>query len=768
MLSRKVWKIIMGLVLLVAVVFVGREITGRLAVSRHDGVGKTVKEGLTSSDESGVSGSTSKRIFLSRQTIDASGLTFVRERLKPWKADASLAEIAKVWEHPGRDVIQEADQKLAEDNLSADFSAFLRMVQASCRVYEGDPKQAFDDLARLRLEMEKNQTVAEKYLYTVIYLQAVTSLRRGETENCVKCRGEGSCILPLSPSAKHTDQSGSRLAIKYFTEYLDKFPEDLEVRWLLNVAHMTLGQYPEGVDSKYRISLAQYERSEFSIGKFRDVGHLVGINCLNMAGGAILDDFDNDGLLDLVFTTADPTQTMAYFRNKGDGTFGDRTKEAGLSDQLGGLNCVQADFNNDGFLDIFIPRGAWLTTPMRPSLLKNNGNNTFTDVTADAGLMHPMNTDTCQWADFDNDGWLDLFVCGEAQPSRLYRNKGNGTFEDATSTAGLDDIPGMWKGCSWFDYDGDRFPDLFLNNLTGAPKLFHNNRDGTLSDVTLEKGIDAPTVGLSCWTWDYDNDGWLDICATSFDRSLTDMVKGLLGEPHQRKPGKLYRNLGGKEFEDVAQEVGLDECYSSMGSNFGDFDNDGFLDIYLGTGDHDVATLVPNRLIRNLGGKKFVDISASSGTGHLQKGHGIGCGDWNRDGNLDIAIEMGGAIPGDRYHNVLFLNPGQGNHWLNVKLVGKKSNTSAIGARIKAVTSGENPQTIYRTVCSGSSFGANPLEQMVGLGKAEQIAELEIYWPTSDTTQVFRDIPADQAIEITEFAADFKKREYKPIPLPKE
>lgn len=105
---------------------------------------------------------------------------------------------------------------------------------------------------------------------------------------------------------------------------------------------------------------------------------------------------------------------------------------------------------------------------MRPSLLKNNGNNTFTDVTADAGLMHPMNTDTCQWADFDNDGWLDLFVCGEAQPSRLYRNKGNGTFEDATSTAGLDDIPGMWKGCSWFDYDGDRFPDLFLNNLTGA------------------------------------------------------------------------------------------------------------------------------------------------------------------------------------------------------------------------------------------------------------------------------------------------------------
>ena len=665
MLSRNVWIIIVGLVLLVAVVFVGREIVGYLYVSRDDEKGKAANEGVTPPDGNGELASTSNLRFQSRQTIDASGLSFVKERLKPWAADASLAEIARFWEHPGRDVIQEADQKLEEGKLPAQFSAYLRMAKASCWIYEGDPQRAFEELVLLRREMEKNHAVAEKYLYTLIYLQAVTSLRRGETENCVKCRGEGSCILPLSPAARHADQSGSRLAVKYFAEYLDKFPDDLEVRWLLNVAHMTLGEYPDGVDPRYRISLAKYERSEFSIGRFRDIGHLVGINRLNMAGGAILDDFDNDGLLDLVFTTSDPTQSMAYFRNAGDGTFEDCTKRAGLSDQLGGLNCVQADFNNDGFLDIFIPRGAWLTTPMRPSLLKNNGNNTFTDVTAESGLIHPMNSDTCQWADFNNDGWLD-------------------------------------------------------------------------------------------------------ICATSFDRSLTDMVRGLLEEPHQRKPGKLYRNLGGKQFEDMARVVGLDECYSSMGSNFGDFDNDGFLDIYLGTGDHDVATLVPNRMIRNLGGKKFVDISASSGTGHLQKGHGIGCGDWNRDGNLDIAIEMGGAIPGDRYHNVLFLNPGQGNHWVNVKLVGKKSNASAIGARIKAVTAGENPQTVYRSVCSGSSFGANPLEQMVGLGKAERISELEIYWPTSDTTQVFHDIPADQAIEITEFAEDFMKREYKPIPLRKE
>ena len=217
----------------------------------------------------------------------------------------------------------------------------------------------------------------------------------------------------------------------------------------------------------------------------------------------------------------------------------------------------------------------------------------------------------------------------------------------------------------------------------------------------------------------------------------------------------------------MTKEVGLDECFSAMGTNFGDFDNDGFLDIYMGTGDHDIATLVPNRMFRNLGGKRFVDISSSSRTGHLQKGHGVACGDWCRDGNIHIAIQMGGVLPGDRYHNLLFQNPGQGNNWLNVKLVGKKTNRCAIGARIKVVTAGDNPLTVYRYVCSGSSFGGNPLEQMIGVGKAERIATLEIFWPTSGKTQVFRDVLVNQALEITEFDTEYKKRAYQTIPVPK-
>jgi hypothetical protein len=403
---------------------------------------------------------------------------------------------------------------------------------------------------------------------------------------------------------------------------------------------------------------------------------------------------------------------------------------------------------------------------MRPSLLKNDGKGGFTDATEEAGLLDPVNSISASWADFDNDGWLDLFVCCEQQPNRLFRNLGDGTFENIAFKAGVAAPHNMWKGAAWIDFDGDRYPDLFLNNYFGMARLYRNNGDATFTDVTQASGILGPQTGFSCWAFDYDNDGWPDIFATCYEHSVANALKGLLGEPYDGNTTKLYRNLGGKAFQDVSAATGVNMVFVAMGSNFADFDNDGFLDFYLGTGDPQFSTLVPNRMFRNLGGQRFADISGSSGTGHLQKGHGVACGDWRRAGLTDIVIEMGGAVHGDRYHNVLFANPGQGNHWLNVKLVGKKTNRSAIGARIKVVTAGEHPQTVYRWVSSGSSFGANPLEQSIGLGKAERVAELEIYWPTSDTTQTFRDLNADQFLEITELAKDYRKRNLKPIPLP--
>src|SRR5262249_15983149 len=162
----------------------------------------------------------------------------------------------------------------------------------------------------------------------------------------------------------------------------------------------------------------------------------------------------------------------------------------------------------------------------------------------------------------------------------------------------------------------------------------------------------------ACWAFDFDNDGYPDIFATSYDRTLDAIVRGLIGEPHDRQSPKLYRNLGGKGFQDVTKEAGLDKVFGAMGCNFGDFHNDRYPDFYLGTGEPQYGTLIPNRLFKNVGGKQFADVSGSSGTAHLQKGHAVSWGDWDRDGHVDLFIQMGGAVNGDKYHNIMFQNPG--------------------------------------------------------------------------------------------------------------
>ncbi len=710
-----------------------------------------------------------KEGYVPRFTIvDTSGYMALTSMLPKWKPDSSLEEISNHWRGAGVRAILDVDRALADPTLSDDARIAFTITKSCLLNSEGEAEKSYQVLQELRAFVERKDGLAAKALATVIFVQGVTALRRGENDNCIMCRGESSCILPISPAAVHANATGSRLAIQHFTEYLEHFPTDFEVSWLLNLAHMTLGEYPHRVDSRFRLDLSRFFNSELDIGRFRDVGHLVGVNRFNQAGGAIMEDFDNDGLLDIVVSSFDPTQAMSYFRNRGDSTFEDRSQEAGVTDQLGGLVCYQADYDNDGHMDIVIPRGAWLPIAVRPTLLRNNGKGRFTDVTREAGLLDPVNSNAAAWADYDNDGRIDLFIGCERQNNRLFHNKDDGTFEEVAAKAGVQGEPTRFcKGCTWIDYDNDGFPDLFLNNLNGDARLYHNSRNGTFTDETISMNIGGPYRGFSCWTWDYDNDGSLDIFATSYDRTLSDVVKGMLGQPHSRYSNRLYRNIKGEKFENVGREAGLDMVFATMGSNFGDFDNDGYLDMYLGTGEPNLATLIPNRMFKNVGGDRFSEITTSSGTGHLQKGHGVACGDWDRDGDVDLFVETGGAVNGDKYHNVLFQNPGQGNHWLTVKLVGKKTNRAAIGARIKVVTAGERPLAIHRHVSSGSSFGANPLQQTIGLAESTRVDRLEIRWPTSATTQVLRNIAADQAIEVTEFAETYRRLDWKPVPQPK-
>ena len=198
-----------------------------------------------------------------------------------------------------------------------------------------------------------------------------------------------------------------------------------------------------------------------------------------------------------------------------------------MTDQLGGLVCYQADYDNDGRMDIYIARGAWFTYPVRPTLLRNNGAGGFTDVTKEANLLDPHNSNAAAWADYDNDGWIDLFVCCEKQFQRLYHNKGNGTFEEVAAEAGVrGQTPRFCKGCTWIDFDNDGYPDLFQNNMEGTAILYRNNRDRTFTDVSLSMSIDGPTTAFRAGAWDYDNDGWLDIFATCYERSVSDVVKG--------------------------------------------------------------------------------------------------------------------------------------------------------------------------------------------------------------------------------------------------
>jgi hypothetical protein len=587
----------------------------------------------------------------------------------------------------------------------------------------------------------------------------ILEFRQAQLENWIRSHNAASAIFPPVSATYFTETRSCSQAIQDFLACLQQEQDALEEQWLLNLAIMALGKYPQAVAKKYLLPPGAFQSGD-DIGRFVDIAPSLGLDVFSMAGGVIMDDFDNDGRLDLVISSADPCAALHYFHHNEDGTFADWSRRAGLANQLGGLNIVQADFNNDGWLDIFVMRGAW-QTPIRPSLLRANGDGTFTDITREAGLALPASTQAAAWADFDNDGHVDLFVGNENAPSQLFHNNGDGTFSDVASSAGVDRV-GFSKGAAWGDYDNDGYPDLYVSNEGSENFLYHNNHDGTFRELAKELGVQTPVWSFPVWFFDYDNDGWLDLYVSSHIESVAEVVRSYFGLPSRAETQALYRNLAGKRFQNVTRQTGLDRVTMPMGANFGDIDNDGYLDFYLGTGAPSYAALVPNLLFRNQHGKRFVDITSSSGTGSLQKGHGIAIGDLFHDGEPAIVAQLGGMVPGDKYYTSVFRNPGTHNHWLSVKLVGVKTNRAALGARIKVTidTGSGGRRSIFRHISSGGSFGASPLEQHIGLGTASRIEELEIWWPTSSSTQTFRELAVDQRIEVQEFATRFSIRRH--------
>lgn len=562
------------------------------------------------------------------------------------------------------------------------------------------------------------------------------------------------------------NEADSRQAIVYFTKYLQLEPNDYQVRWMLNLAYRTLGEYPTGVPKQYLIpesDFRSHEPAAGALGRFRDVAKIAGLNVFGQAGGVLVEDFENNGRLDVMESSSDPCDPMHYFHNNGNGTFSDWTKRAGLENQLGGLNLVAGDYNNDGCIDVLVLRGAW-HFPEKRSLLRNNCNGTFTDVTQAAGLGGRLTrSQTAAWADINNDGYLDLFIGNENSPSQLFLNKGNGTFQNISHSAGIDKTA-FTKGVTAVDYDNDGYMDFYVSNLGGKNFLYHNNHNDTFTNVAKEAGVQGPLYSFATWFFDYNNDGWPDLLVTSYSGSVDQVVRSMIGLPTQLQTLRLYRNMHNGTFKNVTKQVGLNKVLLPMGSNFGDLYNDGYLDIYLGQGQPSFTGALPHVLLRNVDGKRFVDVTAATGTGELHKGHSIAFADIERDGFDDIIAHMGGAVPSDKSVLRVFQNPGNRNDWINVKLIGVKTNRIAIGAQIKVIVRDGNqpPRAIYRRVGENSSFGGNPFEQHIGLGPHAHIVALDIWWPTSHTHQHFTHVKRNEFISIQEFAKTYKKL-YRPI-----
>jgi len=642
----------------------------------------------------------------------------------------------------------------------------------------GQPEACLTVLSNVtRMMWSPNSGMGPKTRTLVQYLEAVAWLRLGEIENCVHHHNPDSCLLPIQADGQHMMRRGSEGARDVLLK-LTRRPSDLGARWLLNIAAMTLGEYPDQVPANLRVPPDIF-RSEHPLPRFPDRAHQVGLTMNKIAGGSVTEDFDGDGWTDVFLTSWHIGDAFRLFKNMGNGRFEDRTREAGLDQLTGGLNAIQADYNNDGHVDLYVVRGAWLgelgTLP--DSLLRNNGDGTFTDVTEEAGLLalHPALSAT--WLDANNDGWIDLFVGNETyqpnhpHPCALYLNTSDGRFRECGQAAGVN-LTAFVRGVTAGDFDNDGWPDLYVSVLGGRNRLLRNHgamgAEGDpgvrFTDVTTPTGVAEPELSFPTWFWDYDNDGWLDLFACGYGAdldafspgtgghaTLLQIVADKLGLPSTAATPRLYHNQGGKRFSDVTRAARLHHAYLAMGANFGDLDNDGWLDCYLGTGAPYFGTLLPNEMLRNHDGREFQNVTSAGGFGHVQKGHGISFADLNNDGQQDVVVNVGGAYPGDNYFDALFANPGNAHHWITLKLEGRRSNRGALGARIKVVVREDGKdRELHRVVGSGGSFGASPLRQEIGLGDAAEIRRVEIWWPSSGGTNLLEHLAPDRHYRVVE------------------
>jgi hypothetical protein len=614
-----------------------------------------------------------------------------------------------------------------------------------------------------------------KMNHKLLHQLGICYFRMGELQNCLTNHNAESCILPFSDNAVHKMQDGSKNAVEVYTRILNENPKDYHAQYLLNLAYITLGEYPEAVPQKWVIDPAKLSKGS-DLPRFKNIAGMLGVDCFSTSGSANVDDFNGDGYLDIFCSGFGLTEQARLFFADGKGHYTDVSEQAGLKGLPGGLNTTHCDYDNDGDRDLFILRGGWWNRfgHVPNSLLRNNGDGTFTDVTKEAGILSFYPTQTATWADYDSDGWLDVFIGNESSkftknnPCELYRNNGDGTFTNVARQAGIK-AKGYIKGVNAGDYDNDGLPDVYISIYHGDNVLLHNTtkKGGPIQfqDVTATAGVAKPKDSFPVWWFDYDNDGRLDLCVLSFSNSpllnaavSREFIDGQL----DFETSRFYWNKGDGTFEDRTELMGMNTMIMAMGSNYGDLNGDGWHDIFVGVGNPDLSALFPNRMFLNQEGKRYEDVTMDGAFGHLQKGHAIVFADLDNDGDQDVYANMGGAIESDYFQNALFENPGFGNHWLTLRLIGKDSNRDGIGSRIHLVVKQPDGSTrdLYRYVSGGPSFGGSSIQEEIGLNQADSILEAEVFWPKTGKTQRFKGLPKDNIISITEGSDSYNIESY--------
>ena len=675
---------------------------------------------------------------------------------------------------------------------------FMQLLRQDCStsVYGFDQAAAekHDDFTAGKIEYHRGRFAAaisliEKTIKSKgeskarLFWLAMCQLRQGEAENCLcallrqpgqalenDCHSQGHlCTLPLQRF--HSQPSYARQAAATLQRLLDRHePHNRLYQWLLNFTHMTLGTFPQGVPERYRIATKFIEAfyGERARETAREVGHLrfeecgadFGVNLYGTGRGVAVEDFQKDGYLDIV--TGGGFEEVHYFKNIRGERYEDVTGKVGLAGIKQPFMITAADYDNDGWQDLFIcrPFGHF-------QLFHNDGDGTFTDVTASSGLLDALGdaeiaaTWVPAWGDVNNDGHLDLFLAQwglrlpfvrgvMAKPrmdSKLLINE-NGRFVDRTKEYGLRDVvkDQYFIGAAFGDYDNDGYPDLFLSSPTRNTSVLLRNIDGKKFQKT--DLIRRAEGGFVAAFLDLNHNGRLDIFQAGFADATTSTEMAVFGEhlsEYHSAHSTIFMQAEDGHF--VERSDIFDMPMGTMGASFGDINNDGAYDFYLGTGDPEGWFILPNLMyMGQTEGTSCVprmrNISMTNGFGSIQKGHGIVFFDFDNDGRQDIFSSLGGMWPADRWPSQLFVNRSKlSNTWIKIRLRGRQTNHFGVGCKIKVSAENSAGEELIRFyhMDNKTGFGSAPYLAHIGLMNAVRLKQVEVYWPV---TRQWKSYPA--------------------------